>query len=155
MNFYENLKNRAIENKIKKFVAGAIITNEKGEVLLVKRKKDDFMGSIYEVPSGNLEQEESVYDALIRETKEETNLKIKKVKSYINQFDYLSSSGNKCRQFNFEVEVEDGTIVLTEHESYKWIALQGINNEKEISQELKDTLLIYIFNKEQKKYKEI
>lgn len=149
MEFYQFLKSMATENGIEKFIAGAIITNDKGEILLVKRKQDDFMGGIYEIPSGNLEKGESIYEALLRETKEETNLKVKKVKSYISQFDYLSRSCKKCRQFNFEVEVEEGKVLLTEHDSYKWISLEDIDSEKEISPELKYGLLIYKFNKEQ------
>lgn len=46
MNFYNFLKNRAIEEKIEKIVVGAIITNPKNQILLVKRKMDDFMGGI-------------------------------------------------------------------------------------------------------------
>lgn len=151
MKFYQFLKTRAIEDGIEKIVAGAIITNNKGEVLLVKRKQDDFMGGIYEIPSGNLEEGESIYDALLRETKEETNLKIKKVKSYVSQFDYFSKSHKKSRQFNFEVVVEEEKILLTEHDSYKWISLEEIENENEISPELKYGLLIYKFNKEEGK----
>lgn len=153
MNFYNFLKNRAIEEKIEKIVVGAIITNPKNQILLVKRKMDDFMGGIYEIPSGNLEEGESIYETLVRETKEETNLDIKEVKTYINQFDYQSKSGKKCRQFNFEVEVASGEIILTEHDLYKWVALEEIDKEKGISQELKYGLLIYKFNKEQKIYK--
>lgn len=148
MNFYNFLKSKALEEKIEKIVVGAIITNSKNQILLVKRKLDDFMGGIYEIPSGNLEKGEDIYEAIIRETKEETNLNIKEVKAYINQFDYQSKSGKMCRQFNFEVEVEEGEILLTEHDLYKWIPLEQIDKENEISKELKYGLLIFKFNKE-------
>ncbi|MBR6504290.1 MAG: NUDIX domain-containing protein [Clostridia bacterium] len=151
MNFYEFLQKKAIEDGIERFVVGAIITNEKGEIFLAKRKKDDFMGDIYEIPSGNSKKGESIYDTLIREIKEETNLDTKRVISYIDQFDYLSGSCKKCRQFNFKVEVTGGPILLTEHDSYKWIELKDIDKENEISPELKYGLLVYKFNEEQKK----
>lgn len=150
MSFYDFLQNKAIEDGIEKFVVGAVITNEKGEIFLAKRKKDDFMGGIYEIPGGNAKKGEGIYETLIREIKEETNLDIKKVESYIDQFDYLSRSCKKCRQFNFKVTTTGGPILLTEHDSYKWIELKEIDNEKEISPEVKHGLLVYKFNEEQK-----
>ena len=74
MNFYEYLENSAKDNGVDKLVIGAVITNENGEVLLMKRKQDDFMGGIFEIPGGNAEEGESIYDILKREIKEETNL---------------------------------------------------------------------------------
>ena len=50
MNFYEYLENSAKDNGVDKLVIGAVITNENGEVLLMKRKQDDFMGGIFEIP---------------------------------------------------------------------------------------------------------
>lgn len=150
MNFYEFLKEKAKTDGIERFVEGAIIANEKGEILLAKRKSDDFMGGIYEIPSGKAKKGENIMDALIRETKEETNLDIKSINAYIDQFDYLSGSCKKCRQFNFKVEVSGGPILLTEHDTYKWVSLEDIENEKNISPELKYSLLIYRFNERQK-----
>lgn len=75
----------------------------------------------------------------------------KKVESYIDHFDYLSSSCKKCRQFNFKVEVDlKDKILLTEHESYKWIRMNEIEMEKDISPEVKKGLLIYVYNESQK-----
>lgn len=150
MNFYDFLEENARADGIEKFVVGAIITNERGEIFLAKRKADDFMGGLYEIPGGSANKGEKILDTLIREIKEETNLDIKKVTSYIDQFDYLSGSSKKCRQFNFKVEVTGGPILLTEHDSYKWISLNEIETEKNISPEVKHGLLVYKFNEEQK-----
>ncbi len=149
MEFYQFLQKEAIEQGIEKFVVGAIITNEKGQIFLAKRKQDDFMGGIYEIPGGKANKGENIYDTLVREIKEETNLTIKKVTSYIGQFDYLSSSCKKCRQFNFKVEVTGGPVLLTEHDTYKWINLEEVNDESNISPELRHALLVYKFNQEQ------
>lgn len=155
MKFYDFLEENAKADGIERLVVGAIITNEKGEIFLAKRKADDFMGGIYEIPGGNAKKGENVLDALIREIKEETNLDITKVVSYIDQFDYLSGSCKKCRQFNFKVEVKGGPILLTEHDSYKWMSLKNIENENNISPEVKHGLLVYKFNEEQKNAKEL
>lgn len=146
MELYKYLENKAKEEGINKIVVGAVITNQDDKILLMKRKQDDFMGGIYEIPGGNSEQEENIYDTLEREIKEETNFDLKKVNSYINYFDYLSGSGKKCRQFNFKVEVTGGPLVLTEHDEYKWVSLDEVEKQN-ISDELKECLFIYRFNK--------
>ena len=91
MYFCEFLENKAKNEGINKLVVGAVITNENGEILLMKRKQDDFMGGIFEIPGGNAEEGEGIYDILKREIKEETNFDLTKVISYINYFDYLSN----------------------------------------------------------------
>ncbi|MEV4506013.1 NUDIX hydrolase [Streptomyces klenkii] len=104
------------------FVAAAVIDHD-GRVLLVRRNPDDYMGGMWEIPSGTveLEEEESILDALYRETAEETGLTIKEVTGYIGHFDYQSSRGGTTRQFNFAVTVEKTEpVVLTEHDAHQW-----------------------------------
>ena len=73
MENYNYLLEKAKDEGIIKNVVGAIITNEQGKILILSRKKDDFMGGIDELPSGNMEPGEDITNALIREVKEETN----------------------------------------------------------------------------------
>lgn len=109
------------------------------------------MGEFYELPGGNAKKDEDIYDTLVRGVKQETNMEITKINSYVDQFDYLSGSCKKCRQFNFKVEVNlKDKILLTEHESYKWIKLEDIEKEKNISPEVRKGLLIYVYNEFQK-----
>lgn len=120
MNFYDLLIKKGKKEGIIKNIVGAIILNENNEFLILTRTKDDFMGGIDELPSGNIEKKEKINDALIREIKEETNLDIKSITSYINSFDYISKTGKKARQFNFAITVKSThDIKLTEHDSYK------------------------------------
>ena len=70
MKFYDYLIERGKEDGIEKNVVGAIILNDKNEILVMSRKVDDFMGGIDELPSGNMEKGENIYDALVREVKE-------------------------------------------------------------------------------------
>ncbi|MFF7989844.1 NUDIX hydrolase [Kitasatospora xanthocidica] len=102
------------------FVAAAVI-NHDGRVLLVRRNPDDYMGGLWEIPSGTVEAGETILDALHRETEEETGLTIDQVTGYLGHFDYTTSRGGTTRQFNFAVTVEKTEpIVLTEHDAHQW-----------------------------------
>ena len=147
MKFYDLLMEKGKEEGIIKNVVGAIILNEKQEILIMSRKEEDFMGGIDELPSGNMENGENIFDALVREVKEETNLDIENIKSYINSFDYISGSGKKARQFNFVVTVKSTeNVILTEHDNYKWISIEDARNNLKITDEVKYALEIYNFN---------
>lgn len=149
MSFFELLEEKAKKEGIIKKVVGGVILNSKGQVLMLKRNKDDFYGGILELPSGNMEYGEQIREALFREIEEETALKVNKIYSYINAFDYLSGSGKKARQFNFQVVVDETkNIELTEHDEYKWVDLEYIDEEKEVTDEVKFVLNILKFNKE-------
>lgn len=112
---------RAVRDGIEKIVVGAIIYRD-GKVLVLRRKQDDYLGGIDELPSGHVEQGESILEALRREVLEETGLKVAKVHRLESQFDYLTGSRKRARQFNFVVDVSDSgeTIVLSEHSAYWW-----------------------------------
>ena len=112
---------RALRDGIEKIVVGAIISRD-GKVLVLRRKQDDYLGGMDELPSGHVEQGESVLDALRREVKEETGLTVTHIHSLESRFDYLTGSGKKARQLNFVVEVSDrgGRILLSEHSAYCW-----------------------------------
>ena len=100
---------------------GAIIPRN-GKVLVLRRKQGDYLGGIDELPSGHVEQGESVLQALRREVKEETGLTVTQIHRLDSQFDYLTGSGKKARQLNFVVDVEDSRakIALSEHSAYCW-----------------------------------
>ena len=147
MKLYELLIRKGEQEGIVKNVVGAIILNEKNKVLIMSRKTDDFMGGIDELPSGNMEQGENIYEALVREVKEETNLDVVNAKSYIGNFDYVSGSGKKARQYNFILDVKNTeNIILTEHEEYNWLTIEEIRKSSKITDEVKYILEICYFN---------
>ncbi|MDH6704125.1 8-oxo-dGTP diphosphatase [Kitasatospora sp. MAA19] len=112
-------------------VAAAVI-NHDGRVLLVRRNPDDYMGGLWEIPSGTVENGETILDALYRETTEETGLIIGQVTGFVGHFDYQNSRGGTTRQFNFSVTVEKTEpVVLTEHDAHQWAlpsALPDVSN---------------------------
>ena len=128
----------AVRDGIEKIVVGAIICRD-GKVLVLRRKQDDFLGGLDELPSGHVEHGESVLAALRREVKEETGLEITRINRLIGQFDYLTVSRKKARQLNFAVDVSwsESEIRLTEHSTYSWAGpreLEALNLSENVSQ---------------------
>lgn len=124
----DSLLDKCKNDDIKKLVVGAVILNQNNEVLLLKRVSDDFMGDLIELPSGTVDENETLLNALAREVKEETGLDIKEINEYIGSFDYLSSSKKATRQLNFLVTVnKDNNIKLheKEHSQYYWINIDS------------------------------
>ena len=90
---------------------------------------------------------EKIYDSLIREVKEETNLDVVNVKLYIGSFDYISGKGKKARQYNFVLDVKNtGNIILTEHDEYNWLTIEEIRKSNKLTNEVKYILEICYFN---------
>lgn len=107
---------------------GAIISNNVGQVLIVKRKdNEDFMPSVWEIPGGGVDPGgETLQRAIEREVREETGLS-------------LSAAGvvNTCTygdtvQFNYHLpldlplDVVNPTITLTEHSEYAWVHVDDL-----------------------------
>ncbi|MFA5942233.1 MAG: NUDIX hydrolase [Candidatus Paceibacterota bacterium] len=53
---------------------GGVILRGKSKILLTKRKTDP---SVWTIPSGYMEKDENIFETIIREAKEETNIVIK------------------------------------------------------------------------------
>lgn len=105
---------------IAQLVVGAVIVDD-GRVLLLRRPVEDFMGGIYELPSGKVDPGEPLDVTLVREVAEETGLTVERLGAYLGAFDYLSGSGRPSRQFTFVVTVTaNGPVTLTEHDEYRW-----------------------------------
>lgn len=136
----EKLVSSARAQGIEDYVVGAIIQRE-GSILLLRRRDDDFMGGFWELPGGKVEPGETLEEALVREVKEETGLEVSRVDEYVGDFDYLSDSGRKSRQFNFTVGVSSHEPVeMTEHDAYAWTPITG---ELLVSEEVKGVLRKY------------
>ncbi len=119
---FARLVNESEREGIRRYVVGAVIAKDH-HILLLERKKNDFMGGVFELPSGEVEGSESLDDALGREIMEETGLRVKDIKEYLGCFDYISRSREKTRQFNFAVIIEGSLeIRLREHASYVWVS---------------------------------
>jgi 8-oxo-dGTP diphosphatase len=136
----ETLNAEAERDGVQQLVVGAVVQHD-GKVLLLQRPEDDFMGGIFELPSGKVEAGEALDAALIREVKEETGLDVAAIRDYLGSFDYMSGSGKKSRQFNFAVDVTaPEPVALQEHDAYTWTALA---EEPPVTDAVKEVLSKY------------
>ncbi|MGQ5264890.1 DegT/DnrJ/EryC1/StrS family aminotransferase [Micromonospora sp. ZYX-F-536] len=121
----------AAADQIERFVVGAVVprlVDGDTEVLLAKRRPDDFMGGFEEIVGGEVEPGETLLDALSREVFEETGLRVRAASEIFAIFDYVDSDGRLARQFNFAVDVEPTAVPVlsTEHVSIRWVGLAGL-----------------------------
>ncbi len=154
--FLTQLITEASKESIKRFVVGGVIKRNiigKGplegktieQILVLKRHINDFLPGIYELPSGRVDEGESLKGALFREIAEETGLVAKEILSYVNYFDYQSKSGAVTRQFNFLVRVvdKDDSVRLSEHDGYAWIREEEVNNYN-ITDKIKEVIAMVL-----------
>ncbi len=133
---FQKLEKNALDEEVDRLVVGAIILRD-NNVLILKRKKEDFLEGLEELPSGKVENYEALNDALYREVAEETNLEVENIVSYVGSFDYKSKSGKLTRQLNFFVKVKDTeNVKLLEHDSFTWVSKQELAKHN-ISEEVK------------------
>ncbi len=104
-------------------VVAAIIQNE-NKILATKRGYGEFI-NMWEFPGGKIESGETKEDALIREIKEELNVKINVDKFAIDieyQYPdfYLFMSCFMC-------SIKEGSIELLEHNDAKWVTKEELD----------------------------
>jgi 8-oxo-dGTP diphosphatase len=122
------LRTQAAQDGVTHFVTGVAIFRD-GKLLVVRRAVDDFLGGLYEIPGGGVDEGETFEVAAAREALEETGLVVTRVVAEFEGFDYETDSKPKVRQYNYAVEVAPGEVTLepTEHDDYQWITKTDID----------------------------
>lgn len=107
-------------------VVAAVIKDESEKILITQRNLKKAQGGLWEFPGGKIEPNETRENAIIREIKEELDIDIE-VKSYLSEkvFNYPEKDINlialECKKVN-------GEIRLLEHEDYKWVSKNELEN---------------------------
>jgi 8-oxo-dGTP pyrophosphatase MutT (NUDIX family) len=108
------------------------------ELLILRRAADDEYGGIEELPSGAVEPGETLGEAVLRETLEETGIRLRGPGSYQFHFVYPSRRGVTVQlNFLFDVPADSPVrIGAAEHDAYRWITSGQIDGS-DLSPEVK------------------
>ena len=99
-------------------VVAAIIKKD-NHFLIVKRNRKKHLGLKWEFPGGKVQENETFEEALVREIKEELNIKIS-LQDKIAEEKYKDEKIDIVLHY-FLCTQEDGTIELNEHEDLAWV----------------------------------
>ncbi len=115
------LVDEAREAGVQRLTVGLVI-REGSALLVLLRRPDDFLPSVWEVPGGHLEPGETIAEAAARELEEETGWQLRGLGTLINWFDYPGEEGDLTREWNFEVTVDrHRPLVHAEHRDARWV----------------------------------
>ena len=124
------IRQKANEDGVTHFATGIAVFQD-GRLLVARRvAHDDFLAGEWELPGGGVDAGETIEQGAVRELKEETNLDVEKIIGTFEGFDYSTPKKPKVRQINFKVNVVPGDIILTEHDIFKWITYDEVNELK-------------------------
>lgn len=106
-------------------VAVAAIVNQQKQVLLALRQFHQHQGNLWEFPGGKVERDEHVYQALIREIKEEINIHINDAQPLIKvEHDY----GDRNVLLDvWHVNAFDGDPVGHEGQQIRWCDIRHLD----------------------------
>ena len=99
-------------------VVAAIIKKD-NHFLIVKRNRKKHLGLKWEFPGGKVQENETFEEALVREIKEELNIKIS-LQDKIAEEKYKDEKIDIVLHY-FLCTQEGGTIKLNEHEDLAWV----------------------------------
>ena len=123
-----------MRKKIFNTVIGGII-NKKGEILLLKRRKEPYIG-IWALPGGSMEFGEHLEETLEREIKEETNIDVKftNLKGLTHEILYDGKSKVKLEHYLLwvcELKPLHFNIKASHEGPLKWFPIKGLDKHRE------------------------
>ncbi|SRR6266481_2271125 len=129
----------------KGLIVHTVISNNRGEVLLIKRSKNnDVFPEYWDIPGGTLEDGEDPSQGAIREIKEETGLSISDVKLFFQKSNVDTQKNKQFIILIFHANSSETNIVVNpeEHDAHVWIDLLNISAYKTVGY-LPDCLRAY------------
>ena len=119
----------------KGIIVHALITNEKGEILLLQRSKQDaVLPEFWDIPGGTLEDGEDPAVGAIRETKEETGIDVSNLKLFFHTSNVDVAKNKQFITLIFSAKCSNSPVVLnpTDHQEYAWIKPSEIGKYKTV-----------------------
>lgn len=123
---------------------GAIVINEKKEVLLVKRAVSHNFGK-FTIPGGFLDRDENTMQATLRELKEETGYSGEILSLFrINDNPNRPKEDRQNVDVLYAVKITGGKPTLNEEVSeIRWFSKNAIPGEEEFAFDHRETILLY------------
>lgn len=107
-------------------VAVGIVVNDEKKILIAKRPEDSHQGGLWEFPGGKVEKNESTFDALVREFREEVDINIQEASPFIKiNHDYIDKS---VVLDVWQSEKFTGDAKGLEGQEVKWISFLELSN---------------------------
>ena len=116
---------KAKKKAVPKINVAIAIVEDKGKILIAKRKQDQMLGGLWEFPGGKQELGETLEETVIRELKEETGLTItieKKLSDVLHVFSHF-----KLTITPFVCKKEKGTAKALSSDEVKWINVSAFD----------------------------
>lgn len=137
---------------LRHITVGAIVVNDKKEVLLVKRAPHLTRPNTYTIPGGFLDRDETFKEGALRELKEETGLTGKNLTLFrINDKPQRPKEDRQNVDVLYIVESIDGEFQLNmEVTEIKWFSKDTLPSEEEFAFDHRESILKY-FEFSQKK----
>ena len=112
------------------FCSSAIIRNKNNQILIMSRKKKESFRDCWEFPGGKLNNGETYLEALVRELKEELNIKIN-IQELVNySFFKHQYRAFLLMMYVFEVKKWSGKICNNENEKIEWVSISELRGKK-------------------------
>lgn len=109
-----------------KIIAKAVILNDNGEVLLLKRSQtDDSRPGDWDFPGGGIEDGEEITSGIAREIDEEANIVVepKEVRLLYAATQFYEDSNESVTRLLFLAKTASSQVKLSfEHEEYRWVS---------------------------------
>lgn len=113
-------------------IASAVVKNDKDEFLLLKRGETKTFHNHWQLPEGKLEENESPFDALKREIKEELGAEIERAELITVTHAELTAKGIKYLAFRLIYSIKIHNVqnikLSSEHFEYDWFEQNDLNN---------------------------
>jgi 8-oxo-dGTP diphosphatase len=108
----------------------AFIVNSNKEILILKRQNSEVYNDLWDVPGGKLEEGDSLLEAITREIKEETGLKLEKIIAVLSSSKFQGQASDKPIIFRniYLVKANGDVVISSEHVEYKWIKVLDLDN---------------------------
>lgn len=105
-----------------------ILRNEHQEILIAKRKKEQFMGGFWELPGGKIKAHETPEQAITRELKEELGIQVNQLSLHQTMVHEYEDRTVQLSIYN--INKYQNTPLSVEDQAISWVGVNELNNHK-------------------------